>query len=88
MQNICSHRIFFYLISEYYRFLRIQEQCRLKWQATTDKFTQLLKEHEKCATEKKELIAELKHVDHSYQLEKERRRLIEQERNFYVSSFW
>ena len=86
MQNICSHRIS-YLLSEYYRFLRIQEQCRLKWQATTDKFTQLLKEHEKCATEKNKLMAKLKRIDHLYQMEKECRCLMEQERNFYVSNF-
>ncbi|XP_055301048.1 rac GTPase-activating protein 1-like [Sitodiplosis mosellana] len=68
---------------EYYRFLRIQEQCRLKWQATMDKFTQILKEHEKCAMEKDELVADLKHIDHLWQMEKKFRCSMEHERNFY-----
>lgn len=83
---ILINRIFgFYL--EYYRFLHIQEQCRLKWQATIDKFTQLLKEHQKCVMEKNDLAANLKHIGHLWETEKEFRRSMEYERNLYVSRF-
>ncbi|XP_031628238.1 rac GTPase-activating protein 1-like [Contarinia nasturtii] len=64
---------------EYYRFLHLQEQCRLKWQATTDKFVQLLKEHEQCVLEKQRLIDTLQHVSSMWEMEKEDRRAAERE---------
>ncbi|XP_055301047.1 rac GTPase-activating protein 1-like [Sitodiplosis mosellana] len=68
---------------EYYRFLHIQEQCRLKWQATMDKFTQLTKVYEKCVMERDDLAANLQHIGHLWEREKEFRRSMECERNFY-----
>lgn len=90
LKDIKNRKMFndinFNFSAEYYRFLQIQEQCRLKWQATIAKFDQLLKEHEKCVKEKKGLVASLQHIGQLWEEEKEFRRSMESERNFYVSS--
>lgn len=70
---------------EYYRFVHLQEQCRLKWQATSDKFVQLLKDHEQCVSEKQRLIDNLQHVSKMWEMEKDDRRELERELSSYVS---
>lgn len=82
-----THSTDFYSHSEFYRFLHLQEQCKLKWQSTIDTLTQLLKEHEKCLREKDSLAANLQHIGELWEMEKEYRRTMEYERNFYVSIF-
>lgn len=85
MQIKCG--IILFECAENYRFHRIQEQCRLKWQATLDKFSELLKDHEKCLFEKSDLDRNLQHISKLWEEEKEMRRIVEAERNFYVSIF-
>lgn len=74
-------------ITEYYRFLHIQEECRIKWQATNDKLRQLMKQQEKYALEKGELKKSLHQARQMYQIERQSRRSIERERDFFVSIF-
>lgn len=74
-------------ITEYYRFLHIQEEFRLKWQATNDKLRQLMKQQEKYALEKGELKKSWHHARQMYEIERQSRRNIESERDFFVSIF-
>lgn len=70
---------------EYYRFLHIEEQCRLKWQTTIDKFDKLMREHERCKQIKTQLENELQRVSMMWDKEKEARLIAETRCVFLVS---
>lgn len=72
-------------ITEYYRFLHIQEECRLKWQATIEKLGHLMKQQEKHALEKVELKKSLQRARRMYEIERQSRQNLESERDFFVS---
>lgn len=72
-------------IAEYYRFLRIQKECRSKWQATIDKLEQLTTQRDNLTLEKAELNKKLKHASRMWATERQARQKIEKESNFLVS---
>lgn len=79
---------FGYLLSrstEYYRFLRIQEQFHVKWQTAADKFNRLKNDYDKCLQKKEDLQAELQHICDLWEKEKQTRQSVESERNRFVS---
>lgn len=50
-----------------------------------EQFSHLSKVHEKCIVERDDLAANLRHISELWEREKEFRRSMECERNFYVS---
>lgn len=72
-------------LAEYYRFLRIQKECRSKWQATIDKLDQLMTQRDKLTLQKAELNKKLKHASRMWATERQARQKVEKESNFLVS---
>lgn len=87
MSDVKLIELFRFTTVEYYRFLHIQEQCRMKWIANNDKFSQLKREHEKCKAVRNELETKLRHVTQMLLNEKQICRNAELERDFFVSDF-